>query len=116
MFMLLQTLQSLQNERDWQGIAALETEAQAAAETLGSERPKVAAFVYSALGNAYDSLGRHREAVEMHGKCLAIAQEVGDRAGEGNAYGSLGNAYNSLGRHREAVEMHGKDLDRKSVV
>ena len=32
-----------------------------------------------------------------HRKHLAIALELGDRAGEGKAYGNLGNAYRSLG-------------------
>ena len=46
----------------------------------------------------------------MHEKHLAIAVEVGDRAGEGRAYCNLGNAYDSLGQFHKAIEMHEKDL------
>ena len=44
------------------------------------------------LGKAYDSLGDFNKAIEYHTLDLAIAKEVGDRAGEGTAYGNLGNA------------------------
>ena len=39
----------------------------------------------------------YAKAIEYHAQHLAIAKEVGDRAGEGGAYGNLGNAYPSLG-------------------
>ena len=92
-----ETLQKLWDARNCQGIAALEKEARAAAETLEVKLPKVAGVLYSYLGLAYSSLGRHRRAVEMHAKHLAIAHEVGDRAEVGSANGNLGKAYNSLG-------------------
>lgn len=113
---LLQTLETLQDEDDWQGIAALETEAQAAAETLGSERPNVAGAVYSALGLAYRRLGRHREAVEMHGKHLAIAQEVGDRAGEGRALNNMAWALLCDGQHVEAAEQASRAVTCYAVL
>ena len=65
---------------------------------------------YGNLGNAYDSLGDFRKAIEYHKKHLKIAIEIGDRAGEGRTYGSLGNAYRSLGDFRKAVEYLEKDL------
>jgi len=65
---------------------------------------------YVNLGNAYQSLGEYRRAIEMHEKHLAIALETGDRGGEGAAYGNLGNAYQSLGEYRRAIEMHEKYL------
>ena len=37
-------------------------------------------------------------------QCLAIANEVGDRAGEGRAYGNLGNAYRSQGDYAKAIK------------
>ena len=37
------------------------------------------------LGNAYQSLGDYRKAIEYHEKRLKIAKEIGDRAGEGRA-------------------------------
>ena len=42
---------------------------------------------YGNLGNAYQSLGDYRKAIEYHEKRLKIAIEIGDRAGEGRAYG-----------------------------
>jgi hypothetical protein len=40
---------------------------------------------------------------------LAIAREVGDRAGEGQAYGNLGNAYQSQGDFK-AIKYHSQHL------
>ena len=65
---------------------------------------------YGNLGNAYQSLGDYRKAIEHHEIGLKIAKEIGDRAGEGRAYGNLGNAYQSLGDYRKAIEYHEKDL------
>jgi tetratricopeptide (TPR) repeat protein len=41
---------------------------------------------------------------------MAIAKEVGDRAGEGAAYGNLGNAYRSQGDYTKAIEYHTQRL------
>ena len=35
---------------------------------------------------------------------MKIAQEIGDRSGEGGAYGNIGSTYGSLGYYRKAVE------------
>jgi tetratricopeptide (TPR) repeat protein len=56
------------------------------------------------LGNAYDSLGDYSKALEHHTQDLAIARQVGDRAGEGQAYGNLGIAYQSLADFSRAIE------------
>jgi hypothetical protein len=66
--------------------------------------PGYASFVYSTLGRAYRSLGGLSKAIEYHKEHLAIATEVGDRAGEGTAYGSLGNAYRALWDLCKAIE------------
>jgi hypothetical protein len=47
---------------------------------LGTEHGEGRA--YANLGNSYDNLGQHERAVEFHSKRLAIAFEVGGRAGE----------------------------------
>ncbi len=39
-------------------------------------------------------------AIDYYTQALVIAQEIGDRQGEGNHLGNLGNAYRSLGRVR----------------
>ena len=65
---------------------------------------------YANLGNAYDSLGDFRKAIEYDEKHLKIVIEIGDRAGEGAAYGNLGIAYRSLGEFRKAIEYHEKHL------
>jgi tetratricopeptide (TPR) repeat protein len=43
-------------------------------------------------------------------QCLAIANEVGDRAGEGRAYGNLGIAYQSKGDFSKDIQYHAQDL------
>ena len=62
-------------------------------------------FAFHYLGNACQSLGDFRKAIECHEIHLEIAIEVGDRKGEGNAHGNLGNAYQSLGDFRKAIEL-----------
>jgi hypothetical protein len=56
------------------------------------------------------SLADFSKACEYHAQHLAIAKEVGDRAGEGMAQGNLGNAYRSLGDVSKACEYHAQDL------
>ena len=43
-------------------------------------------------------------------KRLKIAQEIGDRSGEGAAYGNLGITYQSLSEYRKAIEYLKKRL------
>jgi tetratricopeptide (TPR) repeat protein len=40
----------------------------------------------------------------------AIAQQIGDRLGEGTALGNLGSDYENLGEHRRAIAFHGQHL------
>ncbi len=48
------------------------------------------------LGCAYQSKGAFSKAIEYHTQRLAIAKEVGDRAGEGGAYDNLGTFHMHL--------------------
>ena len=61
---------------------------------------------YCNLGNAYDSLGDFKQAIDYYMLHLTIAKEVGDRAGEGGAYCNLGIAYRSLGDFKQAIDYH----------
>ena len=65
---------------------------------------------YGNLGNAYQSLGEYRKAIEYHEKFLKIVIEIGDRGGEGAAYGNLGNTYRSLGEYQKAIAYQEKRL------
>ncbi|XP_044170333.1 tetratricopeptide repeat protein 28-like [Acropora millepora] len=67
------------------------------------EPMEISGMPYGSLGNAYDSLGDFRKAVEYHEKQLKIAIEIGDRAGEGRACYNIGNAYSSLEQFEIAV-------------
>jgi hypothetical protein len=66
------------------------------------------------LSNANHESLDYSKAIEYHGQCLAIAKEVGDRAGEGKAngiYGNLVNAYHeTLGNLSKAIEYHRQRL------
>src|SRR5229473_6964719 len=84
-------------------IGWLETAVRAARE-LGDRRAE--SYALGNLGNAYDSLGEYRRAIEFHEQHLAIARELGDRQGEANALGNLGVAYDSLGEYRRAIGFH----------
>ena len=76
-------LGELQEADDWRGIAALEREALALARDVRGAHPSLAGVIHSMLGNAYRKLGDFSRAIEHHTQHLAIAKEVGDRAGEG---------------------------------
>ena len=52
----------------------------------------------------------YRNAIDYFKKYLKIANEIGDRAGEGAAYGNLGAAFQSLGKDQNALEYHEKSL------
>ena len=79
---VLRMLKQLAVAADWRGVAAQERAARAVAAAVRTSMPGNALFVYCILGNAYYSLGDFNKAIEYHGQHLAIAKEVGDRAGE----------------------------------
>ena len=54
-------------------------------ETSGSSWYHGPGHLQGNLGNAFKSHGDYAKAIEYHTHCLAIAKEVGDRAGEGGA-------------------------------
>ena len=84
---VLKMLEQLAGAADWRGVAAQERAARAVAAAVRTSMPGNASFVYCILGIAYRNLGDFNKAIEYHAQHLAIAKEVGDRAGE--AYFSL---------------------------
>ena len=101
---VLKMLEELAGAADWRGVSAQERAARAVAAAVRTSMPCVAAWVYLSLGNAYQNLGNFSKPLEHHTQHLAIAKEVGDRAGEGAAYGNLGIAYQSQGDFSKAIE------------
>jgi tetratricopeptide (TPR) repeat protein len=49
--------------------------------------------------------------MEYHKKDLKIAQQTGDKSGEGGAYCCIGNDLYSLDRYDEAIEYHEKAVE-----
>ncbi|MDQ3042380.1 MAG: CHAT domain-containing protein, partial [Acidobacteriota bacterium] len=58
----------------------------------------------------YYSLSRHEKAIECYEQALAIAREVKNRFGEGNALDNLSNIYSSLSNNEKAIEYLGQAL------
>ena len=56
------------------------------------------------LGAIYASVDNHAKAIEYSQQWLAIAREIKDRQGEGQALAILGIAYNSLENSAKAIE------------
>jgi tetratricopeptide (TPR) repeat protein len=107
---VLKMLEQLDGAADWRGVAAQERAARAVAAAVRNSMPSKASFVYSTLGNAYRSLGDYAKAIEYLTQSLAIAKEVGDRAGEGRAYGNLGITCFLQGDYGKAIEYHVQHL------
>ena len=82
-------LDEMLTDRNWRGIVAQEGAALALARDVRVADPGVAGFILSALGNAHYMMGDFSQAIAYHTQHLAIAREVGDRAGEGNAGNNL---------------------------
>jgi tetratricopeptide (TPR) repeat protein len=62
------------------------------------------------LGNAYHRLGDYHRAIDYYQQNLALAQEIGNRKGEGVALGNLGNVYYRLGDYLRAIDYYQQDL------
>ena len=103
-------LDEMQTTRDWRGIVEQEGAALALARDVRVEDPSMAGAILSALGNAHQSLGNFSQAIAYHTQDLAIAREVGDRAGEGRANGNLGNAHDSMGDFSQAIAYNTQQL------
>ena len=61
---------------------------------------------WNSIGNGYIDLGNYPKTIEAHENCLRIAQEIGDRRGEGAALGSMGHAYYSWGQYERAINLY----------
>ncbi|MGI8932898.1 MAG: tetratricopeptide repeat protein, partial [Phormidesmis sp.] len=75
------------------------------------------------LGNAYNSLGNHQQAIDFLQQSLEISREIGNHNGIAASLGNLGNAYNSLGNYRQAIDFLQQSLeisreigDRKDIA
>ena len=99
----MKMLEQLAGAADWRGVAAQERAARAVAAGMRTSMPGNASGVYCILGRAYRNLGDFNKAIEYHAQHLAIAKEVGDRAGEGRAYGKLGTCHVHLNEYVKAV-------------
>ncbi|MBD2086075.1 tetratricopeptide repeat protein [Coleofasciculus sp. FACHB-542] len=64
----------------------------------------------TSLGNAYNSLGQYRLAIDYYQQSLAIFREIGDRQREAASLGNLGIAYDSLGQYQLAIDYRQQSL------
>jgi tetratricopeptide (TPR) repeat protein len=72
--------------------------------------PKVKVVCQNGMGLAYWCLADYSQATVAYQKGLTIAQEIGDRQGEGNALGNLGIIYEELGDYQQAIKCHQQAL------
>ena len=103
---VLQQLEEHAAAADWRGVAALESAGNEVAAAVRAAMPGRAAYVHNVLGIAYGSIGDYVKACVHVTQHLAIAKEMGDRAGEGRACNNLGNVYCSLGDYFKAIDYH----------
>ena len=73
--------------------------------TAGTPRERQRrASLLAELGSAYLSTDDPRRAMLVLEECIAIARDLGNRRGEGNALGVLGVVYHRLGDMHKAIE------------
>ena len=85
-----------------------------AARAIGRKDAEGAAL--GNLGNAYNSLGEYRQAIEFHEQHLQIAREIGDRRGEGMALGNLGSTLAKLGEIQKAIDFWLQSLPIRKAI
>jgi CHAT domain-containing protein/tetratricopeptide (TPR) repeat protein len=66
--------------------------------------------VLNAMGNTYNALGHHQDALDLHKQQLIISQKINDYVGEIKANIGLGNTYFFLNEYQEAINFHQKAL------
>ena len=86
---MVQKISQLANASNWRGVVALD---------------RAGRVAYGNFGIAYDQLGDFSNAIEYHTHRLAMAEEMGDRDGQGLAYTNLGSADRSLGDVDRAIQ------------
>ncbi len=67
--------------------------------------------MYKALGIISRGSKDYKAAIHYFVNCLKIAEQLGDRAGQGRAHSGLGNTYFDLGNFKAAIRHHDCDLE-----
>jgi tetratricopeptide (TPR) repeat protein len=70
----------------------------------------------TSLGNAYDYLGQHQQAISFFQQSLEIQQAIGDKKSEANSLMNLGSVYNCLGQHQQASAFYQKSLEIQQAI
>jgi tetratricopeptide (TPR) repeat protein len=107
---LVPTAEELVRAGNWLSLADIADDLLLLARDLRSGLPEVAKAIFSWLGICYHTLGQQTKAIEHHEQCLSLAEEMGDRAGQGSTLGNLGNCYQRLGQYTKAIKLHEQHL------
>lgn len=83
-------------------------EALAAAEKLGVS--EIAVVYLNNLGNASIDLGEYQQAVDYFERALEVAQDSGNRSGEGSVFGNLGRVFSEVGEYQQAIDFYHQSL------
>ena len=75
------------------------------------DKPAAKASAYGELGCLHSLLGNFEQAINCLQHQLELAQDMGDRVGEGDAACGLGGVYQQMGEYEKALEYHQSDLE-----
>ena len=75
----------------------------AAVHAASHGQPRIAGELSMTLWRHLMSLGRHNDALTLHGAALKACEEAGDSYGQARALGALGLTYWRLGRNQDAL-------------
>jgi tetratricopeptide (TPR) repeat protein len=65
---------------------------------------------FNNLGNCYNELKKHKEAITYHKKSLKIRQDIEHQFKVADSFDNLGNCYKELKNHEEAIAYYKKSL------
>jgi tetratricopeptide (TPR) repeat protein len=77
---------------------------------LGKLNSSLDTKLLNILGNSYYVLGHYHRAIDYLEQSIAIAREIEDSFGEGNALLNLGNAYEALADYAKAIDYYQQSL------
>lgn len=77
---------------------------------VSNDFPVEAGMLYSVLALSYQRMGNFENAMNAHGRALALREQAGDLQGLGKSLNNLANAYHEQGQSKKALDCYAHAL------